>query len=124
MAEGIVTREEVLTLVDEVRRAFPGQEIAEADLPNWRTVLGPYRYSECLVAVAVLRHLQASVSPEDIKSRVWTIRKQAAEPSYRPGGEAWEQNIAAHGAEYEGGPVCWDPRVACEGICKVCPVAA
>lgn len=104
-----MTHEEVATLADEVRRVFPVQQIAAEDLPNWRAVLGLLRYSECLIAVALLRHLQGSVSPEDIRGRVWIIRKQAAEPAYRPGGEAWEQNLAAHGQEYTGGHVpVWD----------------
>jgi hypothetical protein len=39
-----------------------------------------------------------------------------------PGGEAREQYLAAHnGREFTGGAVCWDPRVKCEGVCRVCP---
>lgn len=39
-----------------------------------------------------------------------------------PGGEVYEAALAARGGrEFTGGPVCWDPRVECEGVCRVCP---
>lgn len=43
-------------------------------------------------------------------------------PAIEPGGKIYEANLAAHGGKpYRGGPVCWDPRVSCEGICRDCP---
>lgn len=42
--------------------------------------------------------------------------------TYEPGGKAHADYLATHGGrEYTGGPVCWDPRVSCEGACRVCP---
>lgn len=46
----------------------------------------------------------------------------AARPAVEPGGEIYFANLAAHGGKaYCGGPVCWDSRVTCEGICRDCP---
>lgn len=51
-----------------------------------------------------------------------TARAVIARPSVEPGGEIYFANLAAHGGRpYRGGPVCWDPRVSCERICRDCP---
>lgn len=45
----------------------------------------------------------------------------SVDPS-EPGGLLWQANLALHGGrEFTGGETCWDPRVSCEGICRVCP---
>lgn len=115
--------EEVRTLVGKVRESFPTQEITESDIPTWQMILSEFRYAECLLAVALLRCWYDRISPERVRDRVRIKRTVAGRPAYQAGGAAWQQSMAASGGrEYEGGPVCWDPRVACEGVCRNCPV--
>lgn len=118
-----MNRVETANLIGEVTRMFPAQDLTTTDVDNWQTVLSDFRYAECLVAVALLRQWQPDVDPGQIKRQVLRQRSVSARPNYQPGGSAWAENRIAHGVrEYRGGPVCFDPKTSCDGICRDCPL--
>lgn len=113
-----MTPAEIRELADEVRRVCPKQTITDEELRRWPGLLVGIRYSEALLAVAMLRFFQRHIEPEHIAKRVQVAREKLAEPF----GDAWKARVERHGGrEFSGGPVCWDPVVECEGICRECP---
>jgi hypothetical protein len=113
-----VTPEEAQELAASVRRVCPEQQINDLAVARWPVLLAGLRLSECLVAVGLLGCFKREIQPAEIRGAVEGMRRNQVEP----GGAAYENNLASHGGrEFEGGPVCWDPRTSCEGVCRVCP---
>ncbi|MFF5261314.1 hypothetical protein ACFY4C_20420 [Actinomadura viridis] len=116
-----MTPAEIQDLAAEVRRVFPRQATEDLQLERWPDVLQGVRYSEALIAVAMLRYFRRWVEPEHILDQVKLTRTKVADPW----GQAWEDRTARHGGQqYRGGPVCWNPQERCEGICRDCPLEA
>lgn len=115
-----MTPEEIRELADEVQRVFPRQAGTDMKLERWPAILDGIRYSEALIAVAMLKYFVRWAEPEQIAARVRLTRTKLQEPS----GDAWEARRARHnGEEYQGGPVCWPPDI-CVGSCSACPNTA
>jgi len=94
------------------------QEAARRARRALGSIIGDVTDSELLIAVAYVRCVNEQIAPDAILAVARRIRKNRAEPT----GKAWSERLARNnGVEYQGGPTCWDPSVACEGICLICP---
>lgn len=100
-----MTPDDARELIGAVRRVCPRQQIPDTVARRWAGLLSGLRPAECLVAVGALGPVSREITPEMIRGRVETIRRNRQAPT----GAIYREAVARRGGrEYEGGPVAWD----------------